>query len=739
MNGGAPERSFERALERPAQRGCRAPMGVTALQVEGRPGLNAVVHAPHARAVWLCLFSPDGRTETQRLRLHDEGDGLWCGFAPGAGVGQLYGLRADGPWAPETGHRYNPARLLLDPWARAVVGSTAALALECDDPDGHGHPPHTPDNAARMPKARVLDLDAELRAGAAIAPGPATPPAHRLIYEAQVKSLTALHPDVPAAQRGTWAGLASAPLLAHYRALGLTALCLLPVQLHLDERHLIERGLTNHWGYNTLNFFAPDPRFATAAARGDDAAVRAEFRAMVDRLHRAGLQVLLDVVYNHTAEGGVQGPTLSWRGLDHAAWYALDAHGHPLNPSGCGNTLQMGNPRVVQLIMDSLRWWVQAFGVDGFRFDLAVALGREPQRQHRFHPMAPLFTAMAQDPVLAQVTCIAEPWDLGPDGYQLGQFAPGWLEWNDRFRDGVRAWWLGHDCSRGEIARRIAGSSERFAHDGRLPLASVNLITAHDGFTLADLTSYRHKHNQANGEHNRDGADVNWSANAGTEGPSDDPAVRTLRAQWRRALLATLLCSQGTPQLLAGDEIGHSQQGNNNAYCQDNPISWLDWSRADTALCHFVAGVSALRRRLPALRHARWFTGEWSAADLPPDIEWRTAEGHPPALSDWELSDGRLLAAVITVGEDGGAPRERVFVLLHAGTHASTVRLPDGAWHTVLDSASGFVQPADAAPAPSADEAPTPWAAPVRGEITVHPPTLRVLLQALPTEPETAP
>ena len=704
------------------------PMGVTPAVVEGRAGLNVAVFARHATAVELCLYDEAGVTETARIDLPACTHGVWHGFVPGPGPGQLYGLRAYGPWQPEAGHRFNPARLLIDPWARSLSGPVAHLAQET------GHRPEAPDqpephdNADHIPKARVLDMAAELRAGAALAHGPDTPMARTVLYEAHVKSLTLLHPDVPPEQRGSYAGLASPAMLAHYRRLGITALCLLPVQLHVDERHLTDRGLTNHWCYNTLSFFMPDPRFASRTAQPplrDDAAVRREFRLMVDTLHRNGIEVILDVVYNHTAEGDALGPTLSWRGLDNASWYALDAQGRHLNPSGCGNTFNMGEPRVVQLVMDSLRWWVQAFGVDGFRFDLAVALGRDPARDMRFNAFGALFSALDQDPVLAHVKLIAEPWDIGPEGYQLGRFGPRWHEWNDQFRDTVRAWWLDHPCTRGQIARRVAGSSDVFEPGGRSPLASINLITAHDGFTLADLTAYRNKHNEANGENNRDGHGHNLSANGGHEGPTHDPAIALRRTQWRRALLATLLTAQGTPQLLAGDELGHSQQGNNNAYCQDNPVTWLDWRAADPALAGFVGGLARLRRRYPALRHPHWFHGVPAAGETWPDIAWRTASGEAPDTAAWERPDGRLLACVMTVGEGHQPARERLMLILLGGTAPVEVRLPEGDWQLQLDSSQGWIAD-DTGPAPAT----------MASSLLVVPPTVLVLVQPLPQHHE---
>ena len=705
-------------------------MGVVPAVQGGLGGLNAAVFAPDATAVELCLFNEAGDMETARIPLPACTDGVWHGFVAGPGAGQRYGLRTHGPWQPRHGQHFNAARLLVDPWAHALEGPLATLSAETGYRAGAPDQPDTQDNMSRMPLARVLDRTSELLLGAAIAAGPGTPPAHTVLYEAHVKSLTALHPDVPPEQRGTYAGVASPAMLAHYRRLGITALCLLPVQLHVDELALVRRGLSNHWGYNTLGFFVPDPRYAAAGGAGDAEAVRQEFRLMVDTLHRHGFEVILDVVYNHTAEGDALGPTLSWRGLSNAHWYALDGAGNHLNPSGCGNTLNIAEPRVLQFVMDSLRWWVQAFGVDGFRFDLAVALGRNGSGDTAFQPDGPFFAALAQDPVLGRVRRIAEPWDIGPGGYQIGRFSPGWQEWNDQFRDTVRAWWLGHDCTRGELARRMTGSSDLFQHHGRSPLASVNLITAHDGFTLADLTMYQVKHNEANGEGNRDGHDHNLSANAGHEGPTDNDSISRQRAQWRRALLATLMCAQGTPQLLAGDEIAHSQHGNNNAYCQDNPISWLDWMAGDATLTAWVAALVRLRHEHPGLRHPHWFRGAPDAVGgaVRPDIAWRLADGSPPDTTAWELPDGRLLACVITVGDDGQAARESLLLVLLAGDAPVQLQLPDGHWHWLLDSARGWVTDDSHSPANDTPPATPPAAA----LLTVTPPCVLVLSQPLP-------
>ncbi len=689
-----------------ASRACEAghawPLGASCMTVRGRRGVNFAVASLHAERVELCLFDAQG-IETARLTLPQFTNGIWHGFVPGIEAGQLYGLRAHGPYQPERGHRFNPAKLLIDPFARALVGSVDKLSLELDylPPTGPLGDvlqalPDPSDNAARMPKAQVLDLEAELMAGRAIAPAPRVPLNKTVLYEAHVKGLTQRHPDVPAAWRGRYAGVASAPMLAYYQRLGITTLCLLPVQLALTEAHLFKKGLRNYWGYNTLGYFIPEPSYAS----GEFADDRAEFRHMVDQLHRQGLEVVLDVVFNHSAESDAFGPTLSWRGLDNASWYTLDSAGQCLNFSGCGNSLDLSQPCAVQWVMDSLRWWVKAFGVDGFRFDLATTLGRSPALKHHFHPLSGLLSAMAQDPVLARVKLIAEPWDLGPDGYKLGHFPAGWQEWNDRFRDTTRAFWLGHSATRGELARRLSGSSDCFDHDGRSPLASVNLITAHDGMTLVDLTSYHHKHNHSNGEDNRDGHNYNLSANAGVEGLTLDVDVLATRGQWQRALMATLFCAQGVPQLLAGDELGHTQRGNNNAYCQDNDTTWLDWSGRDSTFTDFVAGLIHLRQAHAALRHNHWFTG-LNVTGKPgagPDISWCQANGQPMTSADWDDPHARTLACVIQVPDTKKpqSPLLRWCLVFHAGDQAVQCALPAGRWQRVLDShASHVLQQSD--------------------------------------------
>ncbi|MBW8469537.1 MAG: glycogen debranching protein GlgX [Thiobacillus sp.] len=709
-------------------------LGAHLHEQNGQSGVQFAVWAPQAEGLEVCLFDSATGPETQRIVLANVGNGIWQAFVPGLSAGQLYGLRAHGPWAPEAGHRFNPARLLLDPWALALVGGTERLALQAGhtvadplkpDQSWAEHQPDPQDNAAAMPKCVVLDAQAELDAGHAIAPRPVIAGERVFIYEAHVKALTRLHPEVPEAQRGSYAALAHPAVSAHLQRLGITTVCLLPVHQHISERHLLARGLVNHWGYNTLNAFAPEPGYAAATGGTDPAnadqatALRAEFRQMVDALHRAGIEVVLDVVFNHTAESDLDGPTLSWRGLGQNAWYAMGEHGVPHNFSGCGNSLNVSEPRVLQWVMDSLRWWVQAYGVDGFRFDLAVSLGRVAALGHAFHPHAPLLNAMAQDPVLRHVRLIAEPWDIGPNGYHVGGFAPGWLEWNDRFRDGVRAFWLGHPATRGELANRVCASSDTFQRNGRRPAASVNLLTAHDGFNLADLTAYARKHNVANSEDNRDGHGHNLSANAGAEGASDDPRVQHRRGLWRRALLATLFCAQGTPQLLAGDEIGHSQQGNNNVYCQDNTLTWLDWAHADTALASFVAGLAALRRQHPGLRQARWFTGQPLADGGPPDIAWIDVNGQAPSFQAWQSTEHRTLGAVITAGETGLAPIERLLLVWHAGHGPTVLTLPPGRWSLRLDSTRARVA-LDAAGGKS-----------IEGQLPLDEPGVCVLVQSL--------
>jgi len=655
------------------------PLGAT----PSHQGVNFAIAAPTAEAVELCIFDGTGNSEQQRLKLPERTDGIWHGHLPSGKPGLVYGYRVHGPWSPHEGQRFNPAKLLLDPYAREIVGSYDGSDIFL------GHDPANPaqrdarDNAAVALKARVAQP-----AGPAAASGHARIPAgERVLCELHVKGQTRLHPAVPAALRGTYAGLAEPAVLDHLQRLGVTTLSLMPVQHRADEQRLLRMGLSNYWGYTTIGWFAPEARYWSGRAGTTPAS---EFRAMADAIHARGMELVIDVVYNHSAETDELGPTLSLRGIDNALYYHLRPDDRALyeNWAGTGNCLNLGEPRVLQLVMDSLRFWACEMGVDGFRFDLAPVLGRDAQRG--FDPRAPFFAAIAQDPVLSRTLLIAEPWDIGPGGYRLGEFPPGWLEWNDRYRDTQRGFWLrqAHDdrAGLGDFAHRFTASSTQFAHRGRAPAASVNFVTAHDGFTLRDLVSYNERHNLANGEGNRDGHGHNMSNNCGVEGPSNDPAVLALRSRLQRALLATLMLSQGTPMLLAGDELGHSQQGNNNAYCQDNETTWLAWigtSAPDSDVARtsaFVARLAALRREAPALRSTRWWPPE-TPQGMPPGIRWLRPDGEPMTASDWRT--GTALAILFGDGAgDGGS----WLVLVNAGPQAVPFRLPAGAWRLRLST-----------------------------------------------------
>ncbi|MBL8329378.1 MAG: glycogen debranching protein GlgX [Rubrivivax sp.] len=665
------------------QEGRDAPLGTLARD----GGVNIAVFSEHATRIEWCVFDAEGQRELHRWPLHGPLDGIWHGFLPGAGPGLVYGLRAHGPWEPRAGHRFNPHKLLLDPCAREILGRHE-WRPEHQAATAEGRPDER-DNAAWALKARVAPPP-QTSAGWLKAPRHAE--RDLVIYELHVKSFSAQHPDIPPVLRGTYSALAHPAAIAHFKRLGVTAIELLPVHYHLDEPFLGPKGLINHWGYNTLGFFCPDPRFALHPH--DPSSINEEFRRMVATLHHHGIEVLLDVVYNHTAEGDERGASLSFRGLDQASWYRLEpGSGRSLNWTGCGNTLNVAHPRVTQFVLDSLRWWAKEMGVDGFRFDLAPVIGR---MQTHFDPRAPIFGAAAQDPVLTRTRLIAEAWDSGPDGYRVGQFPTRWLEWNDRFRDTVRHFWLGLPASRGDFARRFAASDDLFHHRQRKPTASVNFIAAHDGFTLADFTSYSGKRNHANGENNADGRDNEACHNLGSEGPSTDAAVLERRARVRRSLMATLLLAQGTPMLNAGDEILNSQQGNNNAWNQDNPTGWLDWARADHGFAAFVAELTALRRAEPLLRHPLWFRPA-SAHAMPliePLMRWTAPEGRELSVAEWQQGTPGALACRIE------APTSDELVRLNAGSRvlfiafnplpvAQRFVLPAGAgrlWSVALDS-----------------------------------------------------
>lgn len=641
-------------------------------------GVNFAVFSQRASAIELCVFDDAGAE--RRLPLHGPDDGVFHGLLRGARAGLRYGFRAHGEWRPESGRRFNPNKLLLDPCARAIEGRFAWQ----DEHYGHtpGHPdgdriPDPRDNAATALKSIVLD-------DPGVAPACANRPRHRLrdvvLYELHVRGFTMRLPGIPDALRGTFAGLAHPAAIAHLGRLGVTTLSVLPVTQALDERHLIERGLTNYWGYNPIALFCPDPRLA--ADRTPDGAV-AEFRAMVHALHEAGIEVVLDLVFNHTAEGDERGPLLAFRGLDNASWYSLvrDDRSRCENHSGCGNTLRVVHPRVTQFVLDALRFWVSRMGVDGFRFDLASVLGRT---RSGFDPSAPFFVALRQDPLLADVHWIAEPWDAGHGGYQLGRFPGRFVEWNDRYRDAVRGYWLGLGTGRGDFARRITGSSDLFHHGLRRPTASVNFVAAHDGRTLADVVTYTRRRNEANGENNRDGHAHEVCANFGVEGPSDDPVVAEDRRRVRRAMLATVLLSQGTPMLCAGDEAGNSQQGNNNAYCQDNPTGWVDWRGLgdDSELVALVARLTTLRRSEPLLRHDGWFPPGEAPAEGP-RVRWLAPEGHTMQVADWHARGSGALACTL---QDDAASPPRIALLFNPDPRPARFLLPDAPWTGVLDS-----------------------------------------------------
>ncbi|MFE3835737.1 glycogen debranching protein GlgX [Pseudogemmobacter sonorensis] len=650
------------------------PMGAT---ITG-DGVNFAVFSAHAEMIELCLFSPDGRKELSRLPIRDRDGDIWHIHVGGLTAGQVYGFRAHGPYDPERGHRFNPHKLLLDPYARALEGrlrwSDALMGYRIGSPKADLSY-DTRDSAFAVPKAVVVDP--------AFGWGNDQPPdrsrSESLIYEAHVRGLTMRHPGIEKGLRGTYLGLASDPMIEHLLKLGVTAVELLPVHAMVDERFIVAKGLRNYWGYNTLAYFAPEPRYMGKGGLW-------EFQTMVRRLHVAGIEVILDVVYNHSAEGDEWGPTLSFRGLDNASYYRLtDGGRHYANDAGTGNTLDLTNAMVLRMVMDSLRYWVEVAHVDGFRFDLGTVLGREPGG---FDPEGGFFDAIRQDPVLSRVKLIAEPWDIGPGGYQLGAYPHPFLEWNDRFRDGVRRFWRGDAGLTGDLAARLLGSAERFDHSGRAATSSVNYLASHDGFTLQDLVSFTVKRNWDNGEDNRDGHSENHSDNLGVEGPSHDKAVRAARALRKRNLLATLFLSQGVPMLLAGDEIGQTQGGNNNAYAQDNEISWLNWREADRDLTDFTARLAQIRRAHPVLRQRRFLHARARPSDGIRDVIWRRPDGAEPSAQDWHDPAFRCLCVELRMAAEGGDPApDAVFAVFNCGGPVA-LSMPDTApgWELILDT-----------------------------------------------------
>lgn len=683
-NGRAPLASASISRDLRMREGNPFPLGAT---WDGL-GVNFALFSAHASKVELCLFDRKGETELERIEMPEFTDEVWHCYLPDARPGTLYGYRVHGAYDPANGHRFNPNKLLLDPYAKGLSGelrwdaSHFGYAMESGDDLSFDER----DSAPFMPKCRVVDPAFTWGRDRS----PSIPWGETIFYETHVKGFTQRHPAVPEELRGTYAGLGQKEVVDYIRSLGVTSVELLPVHAFVQDQHLTDKGLANYWGYNTIGFFAPELRYSATGSL-------AEFKEMVARLHDAGLEVILDVVYNHTAEGNEKGPTLSFKGIDNASYYRLipDNQRYYINETGTGNTVNLSHPRVLQMVTDSLRYWVQEMHVDGFRFDLATILGREP---YGFDEGGGFLDSCRQDPVLSSVKLIAEPWDIGPGGYQVGGFPPGWAEWNDKFRDTVRSYWKGDEGKLPGLATRLTASGDAFNKRGRRPWSSVNFVTAHDGFCLHDLVSYNEKHNEANGEDNRDGHSDNQSWNCGVEGPTDDPEIRALRERQKRNLLSTLLLSQGTPMILAGDELGRTQQGNNNTYCQDNELNWIDWEGIDEdgqSLIAFTRKLIALRKTLPILRRGRFLTGRHNAELDVKDVEWISPTGEPMQQGQWDDASARCLGMLL----DGRAratglhrPSMDATALLVLNAHHDVVkfRLPEvvggKTWHCLMDT-----------------------------------------------------
>ncbi len=660
-------------------------------------GVNFALFSENATAVELCLFDhADQEKETQCIRVEERTNQVWHVYLPEARPGLLYGYRVHGPYDPAAGHRFNPSKLLIDPYAKALTGdvqwSDAMFGYRIGDPETDLSYDDR-NNSANVPKSVVIEQaftwgdDRPLRRAWN----------ETIIYEMHVRGFTQRHPDIPHALRGTYAGLATRPVIEYLQDLGVTAVELLPVHAFVTDKHLLDKGLTNYWGYNTIGYFAPDPRYAAPPERGIW-----QFKTMVKTFHSAGIEVILDVVYNHTAEGNHLGPTLSFRGIDNATYYRLvpDNQRYYMDYTGCGNSLNVRHPRTLQLIMDSLRYWVQDMHIDGFRFDLASTLARE---LHDVDRLSAFFDIIHQDPVLARVKLIAEPWDLGEGGYQVGNFPPGWAEWNGKYRDSIRRYWKGDGGQVAELGYRLSGSSDLYEGSGRRPHASINFIVAHDGFTLNDLVSYNGKHNEANGEDNRDGSDDNQSWNCGAEGPTDDPAINELRQRQKRNMLATLFLSQGVPMLCVGDEVGRTQHGNNNAYCQDNEISWFNWnwSKTDQALLEFTTFLIALRQKHPVFHRRQFFQGRHIHGAEVKDISWFRPDGKEMTEEDWNQGFARCLGvrlagdAIAETDPQGNSIKDDTFlILLNAHHEPITFVLPAHKrgvrWELVFDTRDGL-------------------------------------------------
>ncbi|MFY0255087.1 glycogen debranching protein GlgX [Chitinophaga sp. 30R24] len=642
-------------------------------------GVNFALYAENAIRIELCLFHSTTDEEAYAtIRIEDRTSNVWHIYLPDAQPGLLYGYRIHGHYHPSDGHRFNPNKLLLDPYAKAISGiihwDDALFGYEPGDA-AEDLSFNESDSAAFISRCVVIDHNFDWENDQS----PQTPYHQSIIYEMHVKGFTKLHPDIPENIRGTYKGLAHPATVEYLKALGITAVELMPVHHFIADRHLVDVGLTNYWGYNSISFFAPDAKYAAASGAGEQVN---EFKEMVKVLHAAGIEVILDVVYNHTAESNQMGPTLSFKGIDNAVYYRLaENKRYYMDYTGTGNTLNAQLPNVLRLIMDSLRYWITEMHVDGFRFDLAATLARE---LHEVNRLSAFFDIIHQDPVISQVKLIAEPWDIGEGGYQVGKFPPGWAEWNGKYRDSIRDYWRGADSSLAEFASRFTGSADLYKDDYRKPTASINFITAHDGFTLQDLVSYNNKHNEANKENNQDGESDNHSWNCGAEGPSDDAAVNSLRARQKRNFIATLLLSQGIPMLLAGDETGRTQRGNNNAYCQDNDISWLHWENIDQDLLRFTQKVIALRQQHPAFRRKRWFRGAPVEGMEVEDIAWFKPAGHQMSDEDWDTGFARSLGVYLNgqslrlQGPKGETITDNSFYIIFNAHHeALEFKLPD--------------------------------------------------------------
>jgi glycogen operon protein len=657
-------------------------------------GVNFALYAENATSVELCLFdAPKDAAEKDCVRLADRNNHVWHIYLPGIQPGQLYGYRIDGPFEPNEGHRFNRNKVLIDPYAKAIAGTVSwhdsLFGYEMEHPE-QDLSFNAADSAPFIPKSVVIDGRFDWENDQPLK----TPYHESIIYETHVKGFTQLHPDIPEELRGTYKGMAHPATIQYLKDLGITAVELMPVHHFITDKHLLDKGLTNYWGYNTIGFFAPDVRYASSGICGEQVY---EFKEMVKALHKAGIEVILDVVYNHTGEGNHLGPTLSFRGIDNAAYYRLtDDKRYYMDYTGTGNTLNARLPSVLRLIMDSLRYWVLDMHVDGFRFDLAATLARE---LHEVDRLSAFFDIIHQDPVISQVKLIAEPWDIGEGGYQVGKFPAGWAEWNGKYRDCIRDYWRGADSTLAEFASRFTGSADLYKDEFRRPTSSINFVTAHDGFTLADLVCYNDKHNDANGEHNQDGDNHNRSWNCGAEGPTEDAHINALRKKQQRNFLTTLFLSQGVPMLLAGDEAGRTQQGNNNAYCQDNEISWLHWDQLDHELLHYTQKLIRLRLQHPAFRRRRWFRGQPVADSKVEDIAWFRPEGQEMTEENWDTGFAKSLAvylnglALRAVDPKGQKILDDSFYIIFNAHHEPiTFMLPPAdygkQWETVLNTAA---------------------------------------------------